>query len=176
MYRSEILRITTKKSGCTFILQRILADPSLLHQLDGLSYLTAILRKFKVCVEIPLNISGAAADKLTKRLRALLGNEKTASGHVMSGAHACLVPVNYVTTNIFRQLEDKRKAARRTRACDYRHLLLLLPFILSNLFREEVDEYHSRQRGSQPVPKAYRKCCVKCKMKCSHLKLTQRML
>ncbi len=28
----------------------------------------------------------------------------------------------------------------------------------------------------QPVPKAYRKCCVKCKMKCSHLKLTQRML
>ncbi len=28
----------------------------------------------------------------------------------------------------------------------------------------------------QPVPKAYRKCCVKCKIKCSHLKLTQKML
>jgi hypothetical protein len=29
--------------------------------------------------------------------------------------------------------------------------------------------------GSQPVLKAYRKCCVKCKMKCSHLKSTQKM-
>ncbi len=28
----------------------------------------------------------------------------------------------------------------------------------------------------QPVPKAYRKCCVKCKVKGSHLILTQRML
>ncbi len=28
----------------------------------------------------------------------------------------------------------------------------------------------------QPVSKAYRKCCLKCKMKGSHLKLTQRML
>ncbi len=32
--RSKILRITAKKSGCSFILQRIQADPSLLHQLD----------------------------------------------------------------------------------------------------------------------------------------------
>ncbi len=32
--------------------------------------------------------------------------------------------------------------------------------------------------GSQPVPKAYGKCCVtiKCKMKCSHLKSTHRIL
>ncbi len=29
---------------------------------------------------------------------------------------------------------------------------------------------------TQPVPKAYRKCCVKCKMKCSHLKSTLKML
>ncbi len=44
----------------------------------------------------------------------------------MYGAHACLVPVNYATTNVFNQLEEKHKAARRTRACDYRHLMLLL--------------------------------------------------
>ncbi len=29
---------------------------------------------------------------------------------------------------------------------------------------------------AHPVPKAYQKCCVKCKMKCSHLKLTLKML
>jgi hypothetical protein len=110
------------------------------------SFLKAILRKFKECVEGPLNIARAAVNKLTNRLRALLGKEKTARGHLMHGAHACLVPVNYATTNVFRQLEDKKKGARRTRACDYRHLLLLLPFILSNLFREEVKEHNSYHR------------------------------
>ena len=65
----------------------------------------------------------------------------------MHGAHACLVPINYHTTNVFKQLADKNKAARNTRACDYRHLLLLLPFILSNLFRDEVEEHNSYHRG-----------------------------
>ena len=54
-----------------------------------------------------MNIPGAAADNLTKRLRALLGKEKTASGHLMHGAHACLVPMNYATTNIFREISVK---------------------------------------------------------------------
>jgi hypothetical protein len=36
---------------------------------------------------------------------------------------------------------------------------------------------HTRYRIiMQPVSKAYRKCCVKCKMKCSHLKSTLKML
>ena len=90
-----------------------------MHQIDSgviISFLKAILRKFKECVEIPLNIAGAAANKLTNRLRKLLGKEKTASGHLMYGAHACLVPVNYATANVFKQLEDKKKAASNTRA------------------------------------------------------------
>jgi hypothetical protein len=112
-----------------------------LHQIDSgviISFLKAILRKFRECVEIPLGIAGAAAKKLTNRLRRLLGKEKTASGHLLYGAHSCLVPVNFATTNVFKQLGEKQKAARHTRACDYRHLLLLLPFILSNLFRGEA--------------------------------------
>jgi hypothetical protein len=125
-----------------------------MHQIDSgviISFLKAILRKFRECVENPLNIAGAAATKLTNRLRMLLGKEKQASGHLMHGAHACLVPVNYATTNVFRQLEDKKKAARHTRACDYRHLLLVLPFVWSNLFREEVDEQNSHHRGAPVV-------------------------
>ncbi len=69
----------------------------------------------------------------------------------MHGAHACLVPVNYHTTNVFKQLAEKKKAARHTRACDYRHLLLLLPFILSNLYRDEVAEYNSHHRNAPIV-------------------------
>jgi hypothetical protein len=69
----------------------------------------------------------------------------------MYGAHACLVPVNYATTNVCKQLEEKKKAARHTRACDYRHLMLLLPFILSNLFREEVEEHNLHHRGDPVV-------------------------
>jgi hypothetical protein len=68
------------------------------------------------------------------------------------GAHSCLVPVNFATTNVFKQLEEKQKAARHTRACDYRHLLLLLPFILSNLFREEVEEHNTHHRAAAAAP------------------------
>ena len=125
-----------------------------MHQIDSgviISFLKAILRKFLECVEIPLGIARAAAKKLTERLRRLLGKEKIASGHLMYGAHACLVPVNYATCNVFTQLEEKQKAARNTRACDYRHLLLLLPFILSNLFRDEVEEHNSHHPGNPVV-------------------------
>jgi hypothetical protein len=126
-----------------------------LHQIDSgviISFLKAILRKFRECVEIPLGIAGAAAKKLTNRLRRLLGKEKTASGHLLYGAHSCLVPVNFATTNVFKQLDEKQKAARHTRACDYRHLLLLLPFILSNLFREEVEEHNTHHRAAAAAP------------------------
>ena len=90
-----------------------------MHQIDSgviASFLKAIPRKFKECVEGPLNIAGAAANELTNRLPSLLGEGKTASGHLMHSAHACFVSVNYATTNVFRQLQDKKKAARRTRA------------------------------------------------------------
>jgi hypothetical protein len=123
-----------------------------MHQIDSgviITFLKAILRKFRECVELPLGIAGAAAKKLTSRLRMLLEKTTTASGHIMHGAHACLVPVNFATTNVFKQLYEKKKAARNTRACDYRHLMLLLPFILSNLFREEVDEHNRVHRGSR---------------------------
>ena len=71
-----------------------------MHQIDSgviISFMKASLRNFRECVEIPLGMAGAAATKLTNRLRRLLGKERTASGHLMNGA------------------------------CDYRHLLLLLP-------------------------------------------------
>ena len=121
------------------------------QQIDSgviISFLKAILRKFLECVEIPLGIARAAAKKLTDRLRRLLGKERIASGHLMYGAHACLVPVNYATCYVFKQLEEKQKASRSTRACDYRHLLLLLPFILSNLFRDEVEEHNLHHPGN----------------------------
>ncbi len=56
-----------------------------------------------------------------------------------------------VTSYIFQHLYDKNKSARHSRKCDYRHLLLLLPFILSNLIREEVQALNSRHRGHNPL-------------------------
>ena len=134
-----------------------------MHQIDSgviISFLKAILRKFRECVELPLGIVGAAAKKLTSRLRNLLGKKVSASGHIMHGAHACLVPVNYHTTNVFKQLDEKQKAARHTRACDYRHLLLLLPFILSNLFSDEVAEHNSHHRNALIVDPSVVLICV----------------
>jgi hypothetical protein len=66
----------------------------------------------------------------------------------MPGAHACLVTlvsVNYATANVFQQQFDKTKAALHLRTCNYRHLLLLLPFIWSNLFHDEVERHNRHQ-------------------------------
>ncbi len=125
-----------------------------MHHIDSsviISFLKAILRKFRECVENPLGLAGVAAKKLTSRLRMLLGRVKTASCHVLYGAHSCLVPVNAATTKVFKQLQDKKKASRNTCATDYRHLLLELFFIMSNLFREEADEHNRTHRGSPVV-------------------------
>jgi hypothetical protein len=76
-----------------------------MHQIDSsviIFFLKAILRKFHERVEKPLGLAGAAASKMTSRLLELLGKEKTASCHLLHGAHACLVPVNYATSNVFR--------------------------------------------------------------------------
>ncbi len=79
----------------------------------------------------------------------LLGKQKPASSHIMDGVYACLVPVKFatVTANVL------QKGACNTRTCDNCHLLIMmfLPFLWSNLFREEVDEYSSHHRGARVV-------------------------
>ena len=54
----------------------------------------------------------------------------------MSGKHACMQPLTYGTAMVFMQLLAKQKTSRHYRATDYRYLLLVLPFILDNLFLE----------------------------------------
>ncbi len=75
----------------------------------------------------------------------------------------------------------------RSSRCFIPHLLILQIATLLNkvlltcnawtMFRVRCrNDFHLLIIMRQPVPKAYRKCCVKCKMKCSHLKSTQKML
>ena len=59
-----------------------LRDP--MHQIDNgviISFCKAILRKFFECVERVLGVTGLAAEKLTSRLKRLLGKYTSASGH-----------------------------------------------------------------------------------------------
>ena len=69
----------------------------------------------------------------------------------LSGAHACLVPINYFTAQAFKQLHTNGKAHSSVRATDWRHLLLLLPFILDNLLKEEVEEYNGGDGAAGPA-------------------------
>ena len=120
-----------------------------MHQIDHgviISFLKAILRKYLECIETALNCVGAAAAKLTARLTSLVGKKKSASGHCWSASHSSLVPITHVTARIFQQLYSNKKPSSKIRAADFRHLLLLLPFILDSLFRNEVDA-HNRIAG-----------------------------
>jgi hypothetical protein len=108
--RCEILCISAENGRGPSVFQRVLVDcinmmhmRDTIHQIDSyviISLLKAMLRKFHECVEKPVGLAGAAASKLTCRLRKLIGKEKTASGQLLHGAHACLVPVNYTTSNV----------------------------------------------------------------------------
>ena len=125
-----------------------------MHQIDLgviISFMKAILRKYLECVENHLNIPGSAAKKLTERLQRMLKKKTTDSGHTMSGKNDCLVPITYGTTFVFMQIYRTSKNSRNCRAIDYRHLLLLLPFILDNLFSNEVNQFNSSRKGQPKV-------------------------
>ena len=116
-----------------------------MHQIDHgviISFLKAILRKYLECVETPLRCLGAAAAKLTARLTLLVGKRNSTSGHRWSASHSCLVPITHVTARVFQQLHSKNKHSSKIRAVDFRHLLLVLPFVLDNLFSVEVEEHN----------------------------------
>ena len=58
--------------------------------------------------------------------------------------HDCLVPITAWIGNVFDSIRRTDKIPCRVRAVDMRNLLLLLPFLLHNLFEEEVEEYNSK--------------------------------
>jgi hypothetical protein len=58
--------------------------------------------------------------------------------------HDCLVPVTKWCAGMFKYIRDNGKPPPRVRAADMRHVLLVLPFLLHDLLRPEV-EAHNRQ-------------------------------
>ena len=141
-------------------------DDLSMHQINlGVitSFLKAILRKYLECVKTHLNIAGRAAKKPTERLQRMLKKTITESGHTMSGKNDCLVPINYGTTLVFIFMHPfcKNKTSRHCRATDYRHIFMLLPFILHKLFRDEVNEFNHRRPDPSHWP--IFKVCDRCK-------------
>ena len=69
----------------------------------------------------------------------------------MHAAHACLVPVNYFITSLFSYLQKDGKPPSYLQAADFRHFLLILPFALDNLFKEEVEKYNRGRAQGRPA-------------------------
>ena len=151
----------TKKTGCHLLINSFELGPHFcvilvcmldtMHQIDLggiMAFLKAILRKYHECIETQLNICGKAAWKLTACLQMMFKKYNTTQ-HTLSGKHACLLPLTYGTAMVFMQLLSKHKTSRHYRATDNRHPLLVLRFILDNLFCGEVDQFN-RSRQGQP--------------------------
>jgi hypothetical protein len=60
--------------------------------------------------------------------------------------HDCLVPLTIWCGGVFKYIRDNGKPPPRVRAADMRHILLVLPFLLHDLLRPEV-EAHNRQNS-----------------------------
>ena len=121
-----------------------------MHQIDLgviISFFKAILRKYLGCIATVLHIPGKAAKKLTTRLQLALKEYTCKSGQKYSGKHSCLLPLTYGISTVFHQLSTKKKTSRHYRATDYRNLFLLLPFILENLFLDEVETFNTANQG-----------------------------
>jgi len=69
----------------------------------------------------------------------------------LSGRHECLVPVTPWCAGVFEYLLDNRKPPSKVRASDLRHILLVLPFLLHDLVRPEVEEYNRLNPAEEPL-------------------------
>ena len=64
----------------------------------------------------------------------------------LSGTYDCLVPVTKWCGGLFKYIIDNGKPPPKVRAADMRHVLLVLPFLLHDLLRLEV-EAHNRKNA-----------------------------
>ncbi len=69
----------------------------------------------------------------------------------LSGRHECLVPVTPWCAGVFEYLLGNRKLPSSVRASDLRHILLVLPFLLHDLVRPEVEEYNRLDPAEEPL-------------------------
>ena len=69
----------------------------------------------------------------------------------LSGRHECLVPVTPWCAGVFEYLLDNGKPPSKVRASDLRHILLVLPFLLHDLVRPEVEEYNRQNPEEEPL-------------------------
>ena len=69
----------------------------------------------------------------------------------LSGRHECLVPVTPWCAGVFEYLLDNGKPPSKVRASDLRHILLVLPFLLHDLVRPEVEQYNRLYPAEEPL-------------------------
>jgi hypothetical protein len=128
-------------------------------------------------LERVMNIVGAAAAKIKKRLDMIYARRSDADGRKFSGLHDTLLPMASKTRSIFQQLRGSNKSKISTKrsqgsdaagkegsmsgkimgvitGVDLRHLLLLLPFLLFDLLDDEIQNYNLRN-GTQLVNPAH---------------------
>ncbi len=69
----------------------------------------------------------------------------------LSGRHECLEPVTPWCAGVFEYILDNGKPPSRVRASDMRHILFVLPFLLHDLVRPEVEEYNRLNPAEEPL-------------------------
>ncbi len=67
------------------------------------------------------------------------------------GCHECIVPLTPWCAGLFEFLVENSKPPSKVRAQDMRHILLVLPFLLHDLVREEVENFNSKHQECQPL-------------------------
>jgi hypothetical protein len=62
----------------------------------------------------------------------------------LSGSYYSLVPPTKWCESVFKYIMDNGKHHPKVRAADMRHILLVLPFLLHDLLRPEVEAYNAQ--------------------------------
>ncbi len=70
---------------------------------------------------------------------------------MLFGHHECIVPLTPWCAGFFQYLVENSQPPSKVRAQDMRRILLVLPFLLHDLVREEVEDYNSKHQECQPL-------------------------
>ncbi len=126
-------------------------------------------------LEVLLDIVGTAATRLKKRLNLVYGQRKDDDGRKFSGLHETVLPLCAVAPLLARSIYDQlhnatsNKASKqrvdsgtasrfdgrpdgRITGMDMRHLPLLLPFLLFDLFKETVADHNELHGTAHESP------------------------
>ena len=106
-----------------------------------------------IAFELEIRKPGVTLARIQRRLSNIMAvHEGIVPGQIMNGKHSCMFSMNGHVCKTFAHIHKHKGETHCTvRGCDMQLLLLVMPFVLDNLFQNEVAEWNARHPAAEHV-------------------------